>query len=159
MPQPDLDPTDPEDQWDHVQSTILDAVDPGHLDAQLALQLFIDQHGDANEFDDASIENAQDLLEDIKMNPEPPNAPGFAKTHQRSQIEGYESRESRTQLPLLVSPGRPRRGLFSIAPGAALFEILPPSAAGQRYPLCGNIYFVDVVPRDFGAKIFLGHLI
>ena len=32
MPQPDLDPTDPEDQWDHVQSTILDAVDPGDLE-------------------------------------------------------------------------------------------------------------------------------
>jgi hypothetical protein len=100
MPQPDLDLTDPEDQWDHVQNTILDAVDPGDLEtpqlyaaiavrllpelpklqaAQLALQLFIDQHGDANEFDDASIENAQDLLEDIEMNSEPPHAPGFAK--------------------------------------------------------------------------------
>jgi hypothetical protein len=32
MPQPDLDPTDPEDQWDHVQNTILDAVDPGDLE-------------------------------------------------------------------------------------------------------------------------------
>jgi hypothetical protein len=79
---------------------ILDAVDPGDLETpqlyaaiavrllpelpklqatQFALQLFIDQHGDANEFDDASIENAQDLLEDIEMNPEPPHAPGFAK--------------------------------------------------------------------------------
>jgi hypothetical protein len=46
---------------------------------QFALQLFIDQHGDANEFDDASIESAQDLLGDIEMNPEPPHAPGFAK--------------------------------------------------------------------------------
>jgi hypothetical protein len=100
MPQPDFDRTDPEDLWDHVQNTILDAVDPGDLETpqlyaaiavrllpelpklqatQFALQLFIDQHGDANEFDDASIENAQDLLEDIEMNPEPPHAPGFAK--------------------------------------------------------------------------------
>ena len=100
MPQPDYDPTDPEDRWDHAQSTILDAVNSEDLETpqlyaaiavrllpalpklqavQLALQLFIDQHGDANEFDDASIENAEDLLEDIEMNPEPPHAPGFAK--------------------------------------------------------------------------------
>ena len=75
MPQPDFDRTDPEGLWDHVQDTILDAVDPGDLETpqlyasiavrllpelpklqatQLALRLFIDQHGDANEFDDAT---------------------------------------------------------------------------------------------------------
>jgi len=32
MPQPDFDRTDPEDLWDHVQNTILDAVDPGDLE-------------------------------------------------------------------------------------------------------------------------------
>jgi len=91
---------DPDDVWDHVQDRRLNAVKSGDLETpqlyaaiavrllselpklhavQLALQLFIDYHGDANEYDDASIENAKDLLEDIEMNPEPPHAPGFAK--------------------------------------------------------------------------------
>jgi hypothetical protein len=91
---------DPDDVWDHVQDRILNAVKSGDLETpqlyaaiavrllpelpklhavQLALQLFLDQHGDANEYGDASIENAKDLLEDIEMNPEPPHAPGFAK--------------------------------------------------------------------------------
>jgi hypothetical protein len=86
MQQLDYDPADPEDLWDHVQSTILDAVDPQDFEspqlyaaiavrllpelpklqaAQLALQLFIDQHGEWPEFDDASIENTKLLLEDI----------------------------------------------------------------------------------------------
>jgi hypothetical protein len=100
MPQLDYDPADPDELWDHVQTTIIDAVDPQDFESpqlyaaiavrllpelprlqavQLALQLFIQQHGDANEFlDDASIENAKDLLEDIEADP-PPRAPGFAK--------------------------------------------------------------------------------
>jgi hypothetical protein len=46
---------------------------------QLALELFIEQHGEANEFlEDASIENAEMLLDDIETNL-PPHAPGFAK--------------------------------------------------------------------------------
>ena len=99
MQQLDYDPADPEDLWDHVQSTILDAVDPQDFEspqlyaaiavrllpelpklqaAQLTLQLVIDQHGEWPEFDDASIENAKWLLEDIETDP-PPRAPGFAK--------------------------------------------------------------------------------
>ena len=49
-------------------------------DHEVQLYLFIALHGEANEFlEEASIENAKDLLEDIEMNPEPPHAPGFAK--------------------------------------------------------------------------------
>jgi hypothetical protein len=81
MPQPDdYDPDDPEDVWDHVQETIVNAVESGDLETpqlyaaiavrllpefpklravQLALEVFIGQHGDANEYlTDASIENA-----------------------------------------------------------------------------------------------------
>jgi hypothetical protein len=100
MPQPDYDPNDPDDVWDHVQETILHAIELEDLETpqlyaaiavrllpefpklkgvQLALELFITQNGDANEFEDASIESAKELLEDIEMNPEPPHAPGFAK--------------------------------------------------------------------------------
>jgi hypothetical protein len=79
-----------------VRETILDAVDPGDFETpqlyatiavrllpefptlravQLALELFIEQ----NEFlEDASIENAEMLLDDIETNL-PPHAPGFAK--------------------------------------------------------------------------------
>jgi hypothetical protein len=100
MPPLDYDPTDPDDRWEHVQATILDAVDPQDFETpqlyaaiavrllpelpklqavQLALQLFIDQHGQAHEFlDDASIENAKWLLEDVETDP-PPHAPGFTK--------------------------------------------------------------------------------
>ena len=47
--------------------------------AQLALQLFIEQHGEANEFlEDASIDNAEILLAQIETDL-PPDAPGFAK--------------------------------------------------------------------------------
>ena len=46
---------------------------------QIALQLFIDQHGDANEFlEYASIENAEILLDQIEPDL-PPDASGFAK--------------------------------------------------------------------------------
>ena len=111
MPQPDYDPKDQlplalagaddlDDLWDHVQDTILDAVNSEDLETpqlyaaiavrllpefpklhavQLALELFLEQHGDANEFDDASIESAKLLLEVIEMNPVPDHAPGFGK--------------------------------------------------------------------------------
>ncbi len=105
MPKPDdYDPDDPDDVWDHVQETILNAIELEDLETpqlyaaiavrllpefpklkavQLALELFIAQNGDANEFEDASIESAKDLLEDIELNPEPPHAPSFAKILQR----------------------------------------------------------------------------
>ena len=100
MPQPDYDPNEPDEVWDHVQETILNAVESGDFETpqlyaaiavrllpefpklqavQLALVLFIQQHGEANEFlKDASIENAKILLDDIETDL-PPNAPGFAK--------------------------------------------------------------------------------
>ena len=101
MPKPDdYDPDDPDDVWDYVQETILGAIDPEDLETpqlyaaiavrllpefpklkavQLALELFIAQNGDTIFFDDASIESAKMLLEEIEMDPEPPHAPGFAK--------------------------------------------------------------------------------
>ena len=100
MPALDYDPNDPDEVWDHVQETILNAVDPEDFETpqlyaaiavrllpefpklqavQLALVLFIQQHGEANEFlKDASIENAKILLDDIETDL-PPHAPGFAK--------------------------------------------------------------------------------
>jgi hypothetical protein len=100
MPALDYDPNDPDEVWDHVQETILNAVDPEDFETpqlyaaiavrllpefpklqavQLALVLFIQQHGEANEFlKDASIENAKILLDDIETGL-PPHAPGFAK--------------------------------------------------------------------------------
>ena len=100
MPQPNYDPDNPDEMWDHVRDTILGAVNSEDLKtpqlyaaiavrllpefskiqaAQLALELFIEQHGDADEFlTDASIENAEILLDQIETHP-PPHAPGFAK--------------------------------------------------------------------------------
>ncbi len=100
MPQPDYDPNEPDEVWDHVRETILNAVDPGDSETpqlyaaiavrllpefprlkavQLALQLFIEQHFEAHEFlTDASIESAQILWDDIETDL-PPEAPGFAK--------------------------------------------------------------------------------
>jgi hypothetical protein len=100
MPQPNYDPDDPDEVWDHVRKTILDAVNSEDLEtpqlyaaiaarllldfsklqaAQLALELVIEEHNDANEFlKDASIENAEILLDQIETDV-PPHAPGFAK--------------------------------------------------------------------------------
>ena len=101
MPQPDdYDPDDPDEVWEHVRETIVNAVESGDLETpqlyaaiavrllpefpklravQLALEVFIEQHGNANEYlEDTSIENAAILLDDIETEL-PPHASGFAK--------------------------------------------------------------------------------
>jgi hypothetical protein len=165
LPQRDYDPNDPEEVWDHVRDAIQNAVDAEDLPtsqlyaviavrllpefpkldaAQLALQLFVEEFGEANEYlEDTSVENAKRLLDEIETDL-PPRArlrqkPANARRLNPQQNLGRRRDPEYRALRSYRWRGRPRRMLLVRSYGNLSVRRLPQNPA-ELAPCSGPGY-------------------